>query len=102
MKSCRWLEPRVAVTIEFLEWTLDNRLRHPSFVARGIYSLVAFATIGPLIYEFARNKHAGPLLWYLRDAGDSMARMAADAVGVHLVGRKFHHSEPGRNGRARE
>src|SRR5271165_2792648 len=33
---------------------------------RGIYSLVAFATLGPLIYEFARNKHAGPLLWYLR------------------------------------
>jgi uncharacterized membrane protein len=26
---------------------------------RGIYSLVAAATLGPLIYEFARNKHAG-------------------------------------------
>ncbi len=33
---------------------------------RGIYSIVAAATLGPLIYEFARNKHAGPLLWYLR------------------------------------
>ena len=33
---------------------------------RGIYSLIAAATLGPLIYEFARNKHAGPLLWYLR------------------------------------
>ena len=33
---------------------------------RGIYSLVAAATLGPLIYEFARNKHAGPMLWYLR------------------------------------
>ena len=33
---------------------------------RGIYSLVAFATIGPLIFEFARHKHAGPLLWALR------------------------------------
>ncbi len=33
---------------------------------RGIYSLIAFATIGPLVYEFARNKHAGPLLWALR------------------------------------
>ncbi|MGC1192606.1 MAG: NnrU family protein, partial [Candidatus Binatus sp.] len=33
---------------------------------RGIYSSVAAATLGPLIYEFARNKHAGPLLWYLR------------------------------------
>jgi uncharacterized membrane protein len=35
---------------------------------RGIYSLVAAATLGPLIYEFARNKHAGPMLWYLRAA----------------------------------
>ena len=33
---------------------------------RGIYSIVAAGTLGPLIYEFARNKHAGPLLWYLR------------------------------------
>jgi uncharacterized membrane protein len=33
---------------------------------RGLYSLVAIATLGPLIYEFARNKHAGPVLWYLR------------------------------------
>jgi uncharacterized membrane protein len=32
----------------------------------GIYSIVAFATLGPLIYEFAKHKHAGPLLWYLR------------------------------------
>jgi len=30
---------------------------------RGIYSVVAFATLDPLIYEFARNKHAGRLLW---------------------------------------
>ena len=33
---------------------------------RAIYSVVAFATLGPLIYEFARHKHAGPLLWALR------------------------------------
>ena len=32
----------------------------------GIYSLVAFATLGPLIYEFAYHKHAGPMLWYMR------------------------------------
>src|SRR5216684_2239871 len=32
----------------------------------GIYSLVASATLGPLIYEFAYHKHAGPILWYLR------------------------------------
>jgi uncharacterized membrane protein len=34
---------------------------------RGVYSLVAFATFIPLTFAFARHKHAGPLLWYLRD-----------------------------------
>ncbi|MDB5107884.1 MAG: putative rane protein [Candidatus Binatus sp.] len=34
---------------------------------RGIYSIAAFATLGPLIYEFAYHKHSGPLLWYLRN-----------------------------------
>jgi uncharacterized membrane protein len=33
---------------------------------RGLYSLVAFATLGPLIYEFGEHKHAGPMLWFLR------------------------------------
>jgi uncharacterized membrane protein len=33
---------------------------------RGIYSLAAFATLTPLIVEFAYHKHAGALLWYLR------------------------------------
>ena len=27
---------------------------------RGIYSLVVFATLGPLIYQFARNKTPAP------------------------------------------
>ncbi len=34
---------------------------------RGVYSLVAFGTLGPLIYEFACNKHAGPMLWFIRE-----------------------------------
>jgi DNA ligase D-like protein (predicted ligase) len=33
MAECRWLKPRTVVAIDFLEWRLDNRLRHPSFVA---------------------------------------------------------------------
>ena len=33
MKLCRWLKPRIVVAIDFLEWTLDDRLRHASFVA---------------------------------------------------------------------
>lgn len=36
---------------------------------RGVYSLVAIATLAPLIVTFAHHKHAGPMLWYLRDIG---------------------------------
>jgi ATP-dependent DNA ligase len=33
MENCRWLTPRLVASIEFLEWTPENRLRHPKFVA---------------------------------------------------------------------
>ena len=33
MKRCRWLKPQLVAVIEFLEWTLDNHLRHPKFVS---------------------------------------------------------------------
>jgi DNA ligase D-like protein (predicted ligase) len=33
MKRCRWLKPQLVAAIEYLEWTLDARLRHPKFVA---------------------------------------------------------------------
>lgn len=33
MAQYRWLKPRIVVAIDFLEWTLDDRLRHASFVA---------------------------------------------------------------------
>jgi len=29
--GCRWLDPLIVVRIEFLEWTPENRLRHPRF-----------------------------------------------------------------------
>jgi hypothetical protein len=32
MAACRWLDPFIVARIEFLEWTPDNRLRHPRFV----------------------------------------------------------------------
>lgn len=35
---------------------------------RGIYSIVAFGTLIPLIVTFMRHKHAGAMLWYLRDS----------------------------------
>jgi bifunctional non-homologous end joining protein LigD len=31
MRGCRWLEPFLVARIEFLEWTPENRLRHPRF-----------------------------------------------------------------------
>ncbi len=33
MKLYRWLKPQLLASIEFLEWTPENRLRHPKFVA---------------------------------------------------------------------
>ncbi|HEY6393839.1 MAG TPA: NnrU family protein [Candidatus Binataceae bacterium] len=33
---------------------------------RGLYSLVGFATLVPLVITFAYHKHSGPMLWYLR------------------------------------
>jgi ATP-dependent DNA ligase len=33
MRRCRWLKPQLVAAIEFLEWTLDNHLRHPKFVS---------------------------------------------------------------------
>ena len=31
MALCGWLDPFIVARIEFLEWTPDNRLRHPRF-----------------------------------------------------------------------
>jgi bifunctional non-homologous end joining protein LigD len=31
MALCHWLQPFVVARIEFLEWTPENRLRHPRF-----------------------------------------------------------------------
>jgi uncharacterized membrane protein len=33
----------------------------------GVYSLVALATFIPLVFAFARHKHAGAMLWNLRE-----------------------------------
>jgi DNA ligase D-like protein (predicted ligase) len=33
MDKCRWLKPRLVVTIEYLEWTAAHHLRHASFSA---------------------------------------------------------------------
>jgi uncharacterized membrane protein len=53
---------------------ISSDLVRPSLVAkigaqpyRGLYSIVAIATFVPLVIVFAHHKHAGPMLWYLRD-----------------------------------
>ena len=33
MKDCRWLKPALVASVEFLEWTGENHLRHTRFVA---------------------------------------------------------------------
>jgi bifunctional non-homologous end joining protein LigD len=33
MTACRWLRPELVAQIDFLEWTADDHLRHPKFVA---------------------------------------------------------------------
>jgi bifunctional non-homologous end joining protein LigD len=33
MKNCRWLKPKLVAQIQFAEWTPDNHVRHPKFVA---------------------------------------------------------------------
>jgi uncharacterized membrane protein len=47
-------------------WLVD-RLGEQAF--RGVYSLVAFAMLIPLVVIFAHHKHAGPMLWYWRGTG---------------------------------
>jgi uncharacterized membrane protein len=44
---------------------LVGRLGEQSY--RGLYSLVALATFIPLLIVFGNHKHAGPMLWNLRD-----------------------------------
>jgi uncharacterized membrane protein len=44
--------------------TIAGKLGEQPF--RGIYSLAALGTFIPLVIVFARHKHAGPMLWYLR------------------------------------
>ena len=33
MKDCRWVKPVLVGQFEFTEWTPDNHLRHPRFIA---------------------------------------------------------------------
>ena len=60
-----FLGTHLAIASQYARPRLLAALGEQSY--RAVYSLVAFATLGPLIYVFARHKHAGPLLWYLRD-----------------------------------
>ena len=50
---------------DFVRPRLVERIGEQPF--RGLYSLLAFATLIPLVAVFGHNKHAGAMLWYLRD-----------------------------------
>ena len=39
--ACRWLDPFLVARIEFLEWTSENRLRHPRFAAFAVTRTLA-------------------------------------------------------------
>jgi uncharacterized membrane protein len=54
---------------------------------RGIYSLVALGTFVPMVVVFGHNKHAGPMLWNLRDvpAARSLTWLLMFAAVILLI-----------------
>ena len=53
MAECRWLKPRLVVTIEYLEWTAANHLRHASFSAMAENTKILRGKIALMIkFEF--------------------------------------------------
>ena len=58
---------------------------------QGIYSLVALATFVPLVWIFARHKHAGPLLWVTLGpptVAKTFPLTAAAAAHAYIQGRQ--------------
>ncbi|MBI3797624.1 MAG: hypothetical protein HY268_11755 [Deltaproteobacteria bacterium] len=53
----------------------------------GLYSLVAFATLLPLCWYYARHKHADPRLW--RTLGGSVLYLPARDLNLVLMGLAF-------------
>ncbi len=74
-------------------------------VFRGVYSLISVATFIPLIVVFGYHKHAGPMLWNLREVGpvralswlmmlaavillvDGLSHPAPSSMGAHAGGK---------------
>ena len=50
------------------------------------YSLVAFATFGPLVYYYIAHRHAGPLLWSVPGSGTvEFLLVLANVIGAVLL-----------------
>src|SRR5436309_584543 len=62
-----FLVTHLGMTTESIRPRLVNALGEQPYL--GVYSAISFATFIPLVVEFARHKHAGATLWYLRDVG---------------------------------
>ncbi|MCI0627237.1 MAG: hypothetical protein L0387_37260 [Acidobacteria bacterium] len=43
LKTCVWLEPKIACEVQFTEWTDDHYLRHPVF--RGLVEIASSEAI---------------------------------------------------------
>src|SRR6516164_8655878 len=59
---------------------------------RGLYSLVAIGTFIPMVVVFGHNKHAGAMLWNLRDepAARSLTWLLMIAAVILLVAGLFN------------
>lgn len=51
---------------------------------QGVYSLVALATFVPLVWVYARNRHAGPALWTL-EPGPVLLWALSLGIGISVV-----------------
>jgi uncharacterized membrane protein len=63
--STLFVVSHLLISSQTIRSRLVNRMGELPF--RGLYSLVAFGTLIPLVMTFIGHKHAGAMLWYLRD-----------------------------------
>lgn len=63
--AMRFVASHLLISSQSIRPALVNRIGEMPF--RGLYSIVAFGTLIPLVMTFIGHKHAGPMLWYLRE-----------------------------------
>jgi uncharacterized membrane protein len=63
--STLFVVSHLLISSQTIRSRLVNRMGELPF--RGLYSIVAFGTLIPLVMTFIGHKHAGAMLWYWRD-----------------------------------